>query len=71
MGAAAERRDDVRSTGRGPLNWRRGVLMAWGRDDKVGGLKARAGLILEAQAEVLSWAMGMLEAIAEGELLCG
>lgn len=24
MGAAAERRDDVRSTGRGPLNWRRG-----------------------------------------------
>lgn len=37
MGAAAERRDDVRSTGRGPLNWRRGVLMAWGRDDKVGG----------------------------------
>lgn len=24
MGAAAERRDDVRSTGGGPLNWRRG-----------------------------------------------
>lgn len=47
------------------------MLMAWGRDDKVGGLKARAGLILEAQAEVLSWAIGMLEAIAEGELLCG
>lgn len=47
------------------------MLMAWGRDDKVGGLKARAGLILEAEAEVVSWAIGMLDAIAEGELLCG
>lgn len=45
--------------------------MAWGRDDKVGGLKARAGLILEAEVEVVSWAIGMLDAIAEGELLCG
>lgn len=31
--------------------------MAWGRDDKVGGLKDRAGLILEAEAGVVSWAV--------------
>lgn len=51
------------------------MLVAWGRDDKVGGVKARAGLILEAEAGMVRWtvdpSIGMLDAVAEGELLCG
>lgn len=36
------------------------MLVAWGRDDKVGGLKTRAGLIPEAEAGVVSWVVVLL-----------